>query len=294
VTRKDIAAIGIIVGILWSASAQAAETHQLGGGFSLRPVSGVLLEIRKDGKRLWSCVPKDGDRDETECTLARTLPRIADGAVLIQSADIWGRVPKTCTLVVPGKQLDIHAYPSWQPCADTVKDVDGDGSPEFLTPSTYVPRSVGAEDDYPFAAFVSLVPLAYSPDTGLQPKLASLRRPVSRIVADICRSHGLACTDAKGLACTDAKGLAASWDGADTSMRDGVPLALWGLVFALVESGNGADLRKTVADGWRGNAAGLDSFLRQAGRLFAAENLYAKDFIALNGGRITTLGLPRQ
>ncbi len=283
--RRGFTTIGMIAGILWGASAPASETRQLGGGYSLRPVSGVLLEIRKDGKRLWSCIPRDGDRDETECMLARTLSRIAGGAVLIQSADIRGRVPNTCTLVVPGKRLDIHAYPSWRPCADTVKDVDGDGSPEFLTLSTFVPRSVGAEDDYPFAAFVSLVPLAYGPDTGLQPKLASLRRPVGRIVADICRSHGLVCTDAKGLA--------ASWEEAGTSMRDGVPLALWGLVFALVESGNGADLRKVVGDGWRGDAAGLDAFLRQAGRLFAAENLYAKDFIAMNGGRIAALGLPR-
>ncbi|OAN49448.1 hypothetical protein A6A04_19390 [Paramagnetospirillum marisnigri] len=269
--------------MLWGASALATETRQLGNGYVLRPVSGSVLEIRKDGKRLWSCIPRDGDREETECKLARILPRIMAGAVLIQSADIRGRVPNTCTLVVPGKRLETHSYPSWQSCADTVKDVDGDGIGEFRTPSTHVPRSLGAEDDYPYAAFVSQVPLAYLPGTGLRPKLNGLRRPVGRVVADICRSHGLTCTDAKGLL--------ASWDGPGAPMRDGVPLALWRLAYALVESGNGADLHKVVANGWRGDAAELDSFLRRAGLLFAAENLYAKDFIAMNGGKVEAMGL---
>ncbi|BAE50507.1 hypothetical protein amb1703 [Paramagnetospirillum magneticum AMB-1] len=284
--RSGLTAIGLIAGILWSASALAAETHQLGGGYNLRPVSGVLLEIRKDGKTLWSCIPRDGDRDETECTLARPLPGIAERAVLIQSADIRGRVPNTCTLVVPGKRLETHAYPSWQPCADTVKDVDGDGIPEFLTPSTFVPRSVGAEDDYPFAAFVSQVPLAYGPDTGLQPKLTSLRRPVSAVVTEICRSSRLTCTDAGGLA--------VSWDGPSSTQRDGVPLPLWRLAVALVESGNGAEVRKVMAAAWRGEPALLDRFLHKVGRVFLAGNDYAEAFLALNGGKVKAMGLVKR
>ncbi|WP_043744802.1 hypothetical protein [Paramagnetospirillum magneticum] len=282
-TRKGIAAIGLIAGMLWSASALAAETRQLGGGYSLRPVSGVLLEIRKDVKRLWSCIPTDGDRNETECTLARTLPRITEGAVLIQSADIRGRVPNTCTLVVPGKRLETHAYPSWHPCADTVRDVDGDGSPEFLTSSTYVPRSLGGEEDYPYAAFVSLVPLAYVPGTGLRPKLDGLRRPISAVVAEICRSSRLTCTDAGGLA--------ASWDGPPNTLRDGVPLPLWRLAVALVESGNGVELRKVMTAAWRGEPASLDRFLREVGRVFKAGNDYAEAFLALNGGKVEAMGL---
>ncbi|WP_068495896.1 hypothetical protein [Paramagnetospirillum marisnigri] len=152
--RHGVVAIGL-VGMLWGASAQATETRQLGNGHVLRPVSGSVLEIRRDGKRLWSCIPRDGDREETECKLARILPRIMAGAVLIHSADIRGRVPNTCTLVVAGTRLETHSYPSWQSCADTVKDVDGDGIGEFLTPSTHVPRSLGAEDDYPFSLAIS-------------------------------------------------------------------------------------------------------------------------------------------
>jgi hypothetical protein len=286
VMRSGYTAIGLIAGMLWSTSALAAEMRQLGGGYSLRPASGVLLEIRKDGKRLWSCIPKDGDRNETECTLARTLPGIAEGAVLIQSADIRGRVPNTCTLVVPGKRLDIHAYPSWQPCVETVKDVDGNGIPEFLTPSTFVPRSVGAEDDYPFAAFVSLVPLAYSPSAGLQPKLSSLRRPIGGVVAEICRSSRLTCTDAGGLA--------TSWDGPPNTLRDGVPRPLWRLAVALVESGNGAELRNVIAAAWRGEPASLDRFLLKVGGVFMVGNDYAEAFLALNGGKIEAMGLPRR
>ncbi|CAA7616774.1 conserved hypothetical protein [Candidatus Terasakiella magnetica] len=285
-TGKDMASICMIVGILWGASAQAAETRQLGGGFTLRPASGVLLEIRKDGKRLWSCVPRDGDPEETECKVAKTLPRIAPGALLIQSADIRGRVPNTCTLVVPGKRLETHAYPSWQPCADTVRDVDGDGRPEFLTPSTFVPRSVGAEDDCPFAAFVSLVPLAYVPTTGLRPKLDGLHRPVSAVVAEICRSSRLTCTDAGGLA--------VHWDGPPDTLRDGVPLPLWRLAVALVESGNGAEVRKVVAAAWRGDRASLERFLLEVGRVFKVGNDYAGAFISMNGGRIEAMGLARR
>ncbi|ARJ65924.1 hypothetical protein WV31_09780 [Magnetospirillum sp. ME-1] len=284
--RSGFTAIGLIAGILWSASSLAAETRQLGGGYTLHPVSGALLEIRKDGKRLWSCIPRDGDRDETECTLARPLPGIAKGAVLIQSADTRGRVPNTCTLVVPGKGLDIHAYPSWLACADTVMDVDGDGIPEFLTPSTFVPRSVGAEDDYPFAAFASLVPLDYGPDTGLRPKLASLRRPVVAVVAEICRFSRLTCTDARGLT--------ASWDGPPGTLRYGVPLPLWRLAIALVESGNGAEVRKVMAAAWLGEPASLECFLHKVGGMFMAGNDYAEDFLALNGGKVEALGLEKR